>query len=154
MTLGGTNPPSQGLAISSTGTNFAYSASQAAATGGAWLSISPTGTECCSTPDTITVSVSATSLAPGTYTGEIILQQYFQQNQWIVVPVTLTVADSHIPAAIAATSGTPQTATVAKAFAQPLAATVTDSSGHAVVGVLVTFNAPGTGASGHVRMFR
>ena len=130
------------------GTNFTYSASEATATGGSWLKISPTGGECCSTPDSITVSIIGTPLAAGTYTGEIILTQYFQQDMWMVVPVTLTVTDSHVPATIKATAGTPQTATVTKAFATDLAATVQDASGNAVSGVLVTFNAPTTGASG------
>jgi hypothetical protein len=52
------------------------------------------------------------------------------------------------PASIAATSGTPQTATVGLAFASPLLATVEDSNGNAVSGVTVTFTAPSSGASG------
>ncbi len=148
MNLGGTNPVAQMLAVASTGTNFMYSASEATAAGGTWMKISPTGGECCTTPDNITVSVSATTLGTGTYTGEIILQQYYQQNLWMIVPVTLTITDPHIPATITATAGTPQSATVAKAFATNLAATVKDASGHVVSGVLVTFDAPTTGASG------
>ena len=66
----------------------------------------------------------------------------------MVVPVILTITDPHIPATIAATGGTPQSATVSKAFAAALAATVKDSSGSPVSGVLVTFNAPASGASG------
>jgi hypothetical protein len=52
------------------------------------------------------------------------------------------------PAAIAATAGTPQTATVNTAFATNLAATVTDGFGNPVSGATVTFNAPASGASG------
>jgi hypothetical protein len=48
---------------------------------------------------------------------------------------------------IAATSGTPQSATVGRAFAAPLVATVT-TGGSPTSGVAVTFTAPGTGASG------
>jgi hypothetical protein len=88
------------------------------------------------------------AVAAGTYTGEIILTQYFQQDLWMVVPVTFTVTDPHIPASITATAGTPQTATVGTAFATNLAATVKDASGNAVSGLLVTFNAPTSGASG------
>jgi hypothetical protein len=51
-------------------------------------------------------------------------------------------SDSRVPATITASAGTPQTATVAKAFATNLSATVKDSAGDAVSGVLVTFNAP------------
>ena len=54
------------------------------------------------------------------------------------------------PAAIAATSGTPQSTTVSTAFGAPLAATVTDGGGNPVSGVSVTFTAVpgGTSASG------
>ncbi len=52
------------------------------------------------------------------------------------------------PASIAATSGTPQTATVGIAFVSPLVATVQDSNGNAVSGETVTFTAPTSGASG------
>jgi hypothetical protein len=48
---------------------------------------------------------------------------------------------------IAATSGTPQSATVGAAFAAPLVATVT-SGGSSASGVMVTFTAPTTGATG------
>jgi uncharacterized protein YbbK (DUF523 family) len=51
-------------------------------------------------------------------------------------------------AAIAATGGTPQTAKINTAFATNLAATVLDTFGNAVAGVVVTFNAPASGASG------
>jgi hypothetical protein len=53
---------------------------------------------------------------------------------------TLTIA------AISATSGGGQSATVASAFANPLVATVTDQNGNPVPGVTVTFAAPGSGA--------
>ena len=49
---------------------------------------------------------------------------------------------------ITATSGTPQSATVNTAFATQLQATVKDSFGNAVSGAIVTFTAPGSGASG------
>jgi len=48
---------------------------------------------------------------------------------------------------IAATSGTPQSATVGTAFGAPLVATVMEGT-KAVSGVMVTFAAPATGASG------
>ena len=52
------------------------------------------------------------------------------------------------PANIAATGGTPQSATVNTAFAAPLAVTVTDVTGAPVPGVVVTFTAPATGPGG------
>ncbi len=148
MTLGGPNPTAQMLAVSSTGTNFTYSASSVTGNGGTWLSISPKGVECCNTPDTETVSVSATTLPAGIYAGQITFTQYAQQNQSMTVPVILTISDPHIAATIAATSGTPQTAAVGKAFADSMVATVTDSTGNPVSGVLVTFNPPTSGATG------
>ena len=148
MTLGGPNPTPQVLPVSSTGTNFTFSASSATGTGGAWLSISPKGGECCNTPDNITATVSAATLPAGIYTGQMTFVEYSQQTMAMTVPVILTIADSHVPATIAATSGTPQSATVAKAFAADLVATVKDASSNPVSGVLVTFNAPTSGASG------
>jgi hypothetical protein len=52
------------------------------------------------------------------------------------------------PASITATSGTPQSATIDTAFAAPLVATVLDKNSNPVSGVVVTFTAPTTGASG------
>jgi hypothetical protein len=52
------------------------------------------------------------------------------------------------PTAIAATSGTPQTATVSTAFANPLVATVTDVDGNPVSGASVIFTAPALAPSG------
>jgi Bacterial Ig-like domain (group 1)/Viral BACON domain len=148
MTLGGSNPLSQIIAVASTGSNFSFSASATTGNGGAWLKISPTGTGCCSTPSNITASVSATTLPAGIYTGQITFIQYFQQTMAMTVPVTLTITDPHIPATIKATGGTPQSVTVNKNFASLLLATVQDASANPVSGVLVTFNPPTTGASG------
>jgi hypothetical protein len=148
MTLGGGNPPSQNFSVASTGTNFSfYNAATAGGTGGSWLQLSPaTGVQ--STPKTMTASVSAATLAAGIYTGEIVLSQYPANTMTMTVPVILTISDPHVPASITATGGTPQTATVTKAFGQALQATVQDSGGNPVSGVLVTFNAPTSGASG------
>ena len=148
MTLGGSNPPSQAVQVNSTGTNFNFSSFAASEASSAWLSISPNGTDCCVTPKSLTASVNATTLPAGTYTGELYFIEYAGRTQVMTVPVTLTITDPRTPATIAATSGTPQSATVTKAFAQPLAATVKDSGGSGVSGVLVTFIAPASGASG------
>ncbi len=51
-------------------------------------------------------------------------------------------------ATITATGGTPQSAAVNTAFTNPLAATVVDSNSNPVSGVVVTFTAPASGASG------
>jgi len=47
---------------------------------------------------------------------------------------------------VVATSGTPQTATVGTAFANPLVVHVTDAEGNAITGATVSFTAPTTGA--------
>ena len=52
------------------------------------------------------------------------------------------------PASITATGGTPQSATINTAFGTVLTATVKDASSNPVSGVVVTFAAPGSGASG------
>jgi hypothetical protein len=52
------------------------------------------------------------------------------------------------PAAVSPTAGTPQSTTVSTPFATSMQATVKDSFGNAVAGVVVTFNAPTSGASG------
>lgn len=49
---------------------------------------------------------------------------------------------------LAATSGGGQSAVISTAFANPLVATVTDSDSNPVSGVMVTFTAPASGASG------
>ena len=58
-----------------------------------------------------------------------------------------TVAVVQVPANIAATAGTPQSAMVGAMFTLPLTATVTDAGGNPISGVAVTFAAPQTGAS-------
>ncbi len=52
------------------------------------------------------------------------------------------------PATITATSGSGQSVLVGSAFPNPLVATVVDGHSNPVSGVLVTFTAPGSGASG------
>jgi len=80
----------------------------------------------------------------------------------VTATLTLTTNDSANPstvfmlqgtgtlaaASIAATGGTPQSATVNTAFTAPLAVTVTDVTGAPVAGVTVTFTAPVTGPGG------
>jgi Bacterial Ig-like domain (group 1)/Viral BACON domain len=147
MTLGGGNPPSQNFTATSTGSAFSfYFDSIATGGGGNWLQLSPnTGVQ--STPKTITVSVNGAALLAGTYTGQVVLSQYPANTMTMTVPIYVTVTDPRVPASITATSGSPQTAVVTKPFPAPLVATVKDSGGNPVSGVLVTFHAPASGAS-------
>jgi adhesin/invasin len=66
----------------------------------------------------------------------------------VSTPADFTLTNTAAPVEIiTATSGTPQRAEINKAFAQPLAATVT-TGGSPDSGVVVTFTAPASGASG------
>ena len=90
--VGGANPLPQILMVTSTGTNMNFSVTPSTSSGGSWLTASPTGTGCCATPEAVTVSVNTTSLATGTYNGQIVIAQYFNGTPTMTVPVTLTVA--------------------------------------------------------------
>ena len=64
-------------------------------------------------------------------------------------PASYSLSNASGPAAaITATSGGGQSANVSTAFTNPLVATVTDSHSNPVNGVMVTFTAPSSGASG------
>jgi hypothetical protein len=69
-------------------------------------------------------------------------------NLSIVEVLPATSGSSGPAASVAATAGTPQSATIETAFATSLQATVKDASSNPVSGVSVTFLAPGSGASG------
>src|SRR3984885_3720576 len=89
----GTDPLPQILTVASTGANFNFSATATTSTGGSWLSISPAGNDCCTTPAAITVTVAAApALAAGTYTGQISLASYPTATVTMNIAVTLTVA--------------------------------------------------------------
>jgi hypothetical protein len=95
MPFGGANALPQVLNISTTDeSTIRFSASAVTAKGGAWFSISPTGNACCFTPLAVTASVDASTLAAGTYTGEIIITEFANPGRSMTIPVTLTVAAS------------------------------------------------------------
>jgi hypothetical protein len=98
MPFGGANPLPQVLLIASTGessgSNFNFDSVAVNSKGGAWLTVSKSGVDCCTTPEALTVSVNASSLAAGTYTGEIILTEYSTHDLSMTIPVTLTIASS------------------------------------------------------------
>jgi hypothetical protein len=95
MPFGGANPLPQVLNISTTDeSTIRFSASASSAKGGTWLSISPSGNACCYTPLAVTASVNASTLAAGTYTGEIIITEYANPGRSMTIPVTLTIAAS------------------------------------------------------------
>jgi hypothetical protein len=95
MPFGGSNPLPEVINISAVDeSTFRFSASAVTAKGGAWLSVSPSGNACCYTPLALTVSVNASTLAAGTYTGEIILTEYANPGRSMIIPVTLTIGAS------------------------------------------------------------
>jgi hypothetical protein len=86
----GANPLPQVFTVTSTGTAFDFSVVASTATGGSWMTVSPTGSVCCQTPRTVTVSVNAPpTLAAGIYTGQVSI---YSSGVSQTVPVTLTVA--------------------------------------------------------------
>ncbi|HVO60743.1 MAG TPA: hypothetical protein VMT53_07390 [Terriglobales bacterium] len=95
MPFAGANPLPQIVTVATTdNSTIRFSASAATSNGGSWLSISPSGSGCCFTPLAITASVNASTLAAGTYTGEIIITEFANPGRSMVVPVNLTVAGS------------------------------------------------------------
>ena len=87
-TTRGVNPPPQTLNENSTGSAISFALQAASGQGGNWLHISNgSGT----TPAATTVSVDASALAVGTYTGEILVTEYYNRRQAMAVPVTITV---------------------------------------------------------------
>jgi hypothetical protein len=84
--------------------------------------------------------------APG-FTGTDTFTYTIADPAGVEATATVRVAvHSLTPAAVTATSGGGQSATVTAAFSGPLVATVTDSSGDPLSGVTVTFAGPGSGA--------
>jgi hypothetical protein len=95
MPFGGANPLPQVLTIpAADSSTFRFSASATTGKGGNWLSISPSGAACCYTSLPIKVSISASSLAAGYYTGEISILEYANPGRSMTVPVNLAVVAS------------------------------------------------------------
>src|SRR5262249_57246378 len=80
-------PSSQSIALGTSGINLSYLVTFTTASGGNWLSVTPTsGT----TPSSITATVNPTNLAPGTYTGQITVTSSASNNP-VNIPVTFIV---------------------------------------------------------------
>jgi hypothetical protein len=95
MPFGGPNPLPQVLSIpAADNSSIRFSASSATSKGGAWLSISPSGSGCCFASLPVRVSVNATSLAVGNYTGEISIIEFANPGRSMTVPVNLAVVAS------------------------------------------------------------
>jgi hypothetical protein len=96
---GGASPVDQTLSLDDTspGTSLTWTARVQNVTGGNWLSLSSTsGTATPSAGATISVRADATGLAPGTYTGQIVVDALpvSTTNAHVTVPVELKVSAS------------------------------------------------------------
>ena len=96
-TIGGSAPASQTVQITSSG--ISWTAAATTTSGGSWLSVSPaSGTS----PSTLTVSVSPSNLAAGTYSGSITISASGASSS--TVSVTLTVAGGQPVLAVGSTA--------------------------------------------------
>jgi hypothetical protein len=86
--IGGTVPAAQSVSIGASGSALSYTAS---APGGTWLAVTPASG---ATPESTSVTVDATGLAAGTYTGSVTIAVPGGGNTPLVVPVSLTVLAS------------------------------------------------------------
>lgn len=94
MQQGGANPLPQVITATSTGTALGFSVAFSTATGGAWLSVTPSG-NCCATSRPIKLTVNApVGMPAGIYTGQV---SFYSGNTSQTVPVTLTVSPSNQP---------------------------------------------------------
>jgi hypothetical protein len=94
----GSNPPAaQSFSITSDlpSAGVSLAASAATSSGGDWLAVSPAQA---STPGTFTVSIKPVTLAPGAYTGSVVIKSSVASNSPPNVPVTLNVPDIRISA--------------------------------------------------------
>lgn len=89
--VGGSDPPSQTLNLTTTGTNIGFTTSASAGNGGNWLSVTGVGCSdgCGSAPQAVTAVVNpSATLAAGTYTGQIV---FVAAGEAMTVPIYLTV---------------------------------------------------------------
>ncbi|HTX34880.1 MAG TPA: SBBP repeat-containing protein [Bryobacteraceae bacterium] len=100
-TIGGASPAAESCSITSTPSGSAVTASAITASGGDWLFVSPgSGT----TPETLTVSVSALGLPANTYGGTV---QLVVGGQSYPLAVSLTVISTQVDFSLAAQSPSP-----------------------------------------------
>ncbi len=84
-----TNPATQTVAVNNTGDGtLAWTASVSTQSGGSWLAVSPSSG---GNGTVVTVTVTSSSLPPGTYSGTLTITDASADNSPVQVPVTLTV---------------------------------------------------------------
>lgn len=87
--VGGSAPAAQTFQAGSSGSSLTFTTSTTTASGGNWLQATPSGG---STPLDVSVSVSPTGLAAGTYTGSVSVMSTGASNSPLPVSVTFTVS--------------------------------------------------------------
>lgn len=100
---GGSPPAAQSVSVTSDipTTGVPLNASVSVVSGGDWLAVSPAAS---STPGTFSVSIKPITLAPGAYTGSVLITSSTASNSPVKIPVTLNVPDirlSVLPAMLA-----------------------------------------------------
>ena len=101
-TTKGGNPTPQVISVTSTSTGIRFTPYAESGKGGSWLSVSPNGLACCTTPANVTVSAAASTLAVGTYYADINIIQYANPAESMTIPVILNVAAAEEEGAAAA----------------------------------------------------
>ena len=135
FTTGGSTPPSQTIAVSSSGAAITYTVSASTTTGGGWLTATGSGT----TTGNVTVSVNASGLAAGTYSGTVSLASSGASNSPKTVPVTLTVTSATLPTLNASPASL--SFTYQSGGATPAAQSVSLSSSGAALSYTITSSA-------------
>ena len=102
---GGSPPPAQSVSVTSDvpSTGVPLAAAVSTDSGGDWLAVSPGNS---TTPGTFSVSIKPVTLAPGTYTGTLVITSGTASNSPLKIPVSLSVPDvrlSVLPAMVAFT---------------------------------------------------
>lgn len=94
MQQGGANPLPQIVTATHTASPIGFSVASATGSGGAWLTVTPTG-NCCATPRPIKLTVAApVGMPAGTYTAQV---SFYSGQTSQTVPVTLTVSPANQP---------------------------------------------------------
>ena len=117
--IGGPNPPSQAITVTTSGDPITFNASPTDLTPQHWLSATPTAaTASAASPQILTISVNPAGLDPGTYVGNVVVSNTVVTGPNSTtgyndgVPITLNVSKSPLlnfaPAALSFSFQTPQ----------------------------------------------
>jgi uncharacterized protein (TIGR03437 family) len=88
---GGSDPEPQTISIGSLGSTLSFTVATTTADGANWLSVTP---QSGSTPQTLTITVRPSGLAPGSYTGKVVVTSTGASNSPLSIPVTLSVSNA------------------------------------------------------------